>query len=399
MKEIRPLTSLRAFAAFLVFMYHYTWLFPPAQRGFADFVEFVPFQAIWRQGQVGVSIFFVLSGFLITRIYFDKVAQGRSSLRLFLVKRVARIWPLFLVFAAVQHVWQWAIGTPFTASDIVTLTMSQAFFEGLRYSGLPTAWSLTIEESFYALAPILFLLVARFVPWTRRENQPELTWPRLFSLALAVAGVVLALIFSGEALVRLCTGLGLDWQGFMGSRHHMLHSTLFGRFPEFAIGVVAAFVHRCGRLEAWLPPGRATLVLLGSFVGIALSLWTRTLMEDGALTLPGGHLWFYILAYLVAGLSAVLILSLSVSGGAVHRFLGHGLFVYLGKISYGFYLIQLTILIEPMVHLSDRFGPLRLLGLMVMVNIFCAIVYELVEAPARRSIVARWGIRRGPLTS
>ena len=51
-----------------------------------------------------MAIFFVLSGFLITRIYFDAMVRGEVSLRLFFVKRVARIWPLFLVFAVVQHV-------------------------------------------------------------------------------------------------------------------------------------------------------------------------------------------------------------------------------------------------------------------------------------------------------
>ncbi len=82
-------------------------MFPPTTRGAESFAEWIPFMALWRQGQVGVSIFFVLSGFLITRIYFDPVAQKRASLRLFFVKRMARIWPLFLVFATVQHLVQW----------------------------------------------------------------------------------------------------------------------------------------------------------------------------------------------------------------------------------------------------------------------------------------------------
>ena len=394
MKEIRPLTSLRAFAAFLVFMYHYAWLFPPAQRGWADFTEFIPLEAIWRQGQVGVSIFFVLSGFLITRIYFDQVAQGRASLRLFLVKRVARIWPLFLVFAAVQHITQWVRHEPLEAGALVTLSMSQAFFEHLRYAGLPTAWSLTIEESFYLLAPVLFLVLARIVPWTRREDQPRLAPGRVLHLALALGAVVLLLLAVGEGLVRLSVGLGLDWQGFMGSRHHMLHATLFGRFPEFAIGVLAAFVHRGGRLEAWLPPRRATLAVLATVGAMTACLWLRTAMDDGLVHLPGGRLWYYALAYAVALLAGALILALAAGGGALHRFLGHGLFVYLGKISYGFYLIQLTVIIEPMVRLSDHLGPARVPVLLVMVNLFCAAVYQLVEAPARRILVARWGGRR-----
>ena len=389
MKEIRPLTTLRAFAAFLVFMYHYAWLFPPASRGAENFQEWIPFLAIWRQGQVGVSIFFVLSGFLITRIYFDKIAQGRASLRLFFVKRIARIWPLFLLFATIQHLVQVIRGEGLDRTAMVTMTMSQAFFQELRYRGLPTAWSLTIEESFYALAPLLFLAIAATVTWTRRDDDPRLDGKRFLGLILFLGAFIVLMAGTGELLIRAVRAVGWDWEGFMGSRHHVLHATLFGRFPEFAIGIAAAFIHRGVDLEQRLRGWRATALLLGSFLGIAACLWTRTLLDQG--TLSGGETAYYILAYGIALLSGILILSLTVTGSWLHRFLGAGLFVYLGKISYGFYLIQLTVLIEPMINVSDRLGFARLPVLLVLVNIFCAVVYELVEAPARKALVARWG--------
>jgi len=389
MKEIRPLTALRAFAAFLVFMYHYAWLFPPASRGAENFQEWIPFLAIWRQGQVGVSIFFVLSGFLITRIYFDKIAQGRASLRLFFVKRIARIWPLFLLFATIQHLVQIIRGEGLDRTALVTMTMSQAFFQELRYRGLPTAWSLTIEESFYALAPLLFLAIAATVTWTRRNDDPRLGGKRFLGLVLFLGAFVVLMAGTGELLIRVVRAVGWDWEGFMGSRHHVLHATLFGRFPEFAIGVAAAFIHRGVDLEQRLRGWRASALLLGSFLGIAACLWTRTLMDQGVLS--GGETAYYVLAYGIALLSGILILSLTVTDGRLHRFLGAGLFVYLGKISYGFYLIQLTVLIEPMINISDRLGFARLPVLLVLVNIFCAVAYELVEAPTRKALVARWG--------
>jgi len=389
LREIKPLTSLRAFAAFLVFMYHYAWLFPPSSRGLDSFVEWIPLMSIWRQGQVGVSIFFVLSGFLITRIYFDPVAQGRASLRLFFVKRVARIWPLFLVFAVVQHGVQVLRGEGLNKTALVTMSMSQTFFEELRYRGLPTAWSLTIEESFYALAPLIFVGIAAVLGWTRLEKNPALNFRRFISLSLTLAGIIVMLVAVGELIFRMVMAAGWNWEGFMGSRHHILHATIFGRFPEFAIGVLTAFIHRGVDLEQRLRRWRANALLLGVFIGIAVSLMVRSQIDQGALA--GGRIWYFALTYGVALMAGGLILALSVSGGRIHRFLGAGIFVYLGKISYGFYLIQLSVLIEPMVHLSDKLGFARLPALMLMVNLFCALVYELVEAPARRIVINRFG--------
>ncbi len=389
LKEIKPLTSLRAFAAFLVFMYHYAWLFPPATRGAESFPEWIPFMAIWRQGQVGVSIFFVLSGFLITRIYFDPIAHKRASLRLFFVKRIARIWPLFLVFATVQHLVQWLRGEGINKTALVTLSMSQTFFEELRYRGLPTAWSLTIEESFYVLSPLVFMAIASILGWTRREKDPGLNFKRLAGLSLVLAGSVVLLLAAGEVIFRLVSTMGWDWEGFMRSRHHIIHATIFGRFPEFAIGILTAFIHRGVDLEKLLQRWRANAFLVLVFLGISGSLVMGSLVDQG--TLSEGRILYFMRFYGTAVLAGGLVLALSVSGGRIHRFLGSSIFVYLGKISYGFYLIQLSVLITPMVHLSDKLGFFRLPALVIMVNLFCAAVYELVEAPARRLIINRFG--------
>jgi len=159
MNEGKSLTTLRALAALLVFMYHYAYLHAPG-HGADSGPDWLTLMPVWRCGQVGVSIFFVLSGFLITHIYYDGFATGRGSLRNFYVKRIARIWPLFLLFAAVQHgVWL-VQGQHASASWLVTCSLTQGFFSDLRYSGLPTAWSLTIEENFYALAPLLYMVLA-----------------------------------------------------------------------------------------------------------------------------------------------------------------------------------------------------------------------------------------------
>lgn len=389
MKEIRSLTSLRAFAAFLVFMFHYAWVYSPANRGVTDFAgEWIPLELLWRQGNVGVSVFFVLSGFLISRIYFDPIAARTASLRLFFVKRVARIWPLFLVYGVIQHVVLVQQGETPGSGMWVTLTMTQGFFADLWHAGLPTAWSLTVEESFYAFAPLLYVIVgaAAFVP---AGEAPDRRWWRLGAVLL---GVTAGLVLVGEALGALARSEGWTWHGFLGSRWHVWHATLFGRMPEFAIGAFAAFLHRSGRVEAWFAGRRAVAVVIAGFVGGALCMAGKTFVVDASGT--AAQAATYVLAYGISGFTALLILGLTVEGSRLHRFLGWGPFVYLGKISYGFYLIQITVMIAPLVALTDRLGPARLPVLFVLTNLACAVSYELVEKPARSFIVSRWGGRR-----
>lgn len=388
MTEIKPLTSLRAFAAFLVFMFHYAHVYRPENLGLPFGGEWVPLMPIWRQGPLGVTIFFVLSGFLITRIYFDAMVEGRVSLRRFFVKRVARIWPLFLVFATIQHgvkvaTGEWSVGPDF----LVTMSMSQGFFYDLRYAGLPTGWTLTVEESFYVLAPVAFLAVARLVGRWRTGGTATVVGGLRHAAALAV--VTLVIVGVGEALVRVVLRQGWDWAGFMGSRFHMHHATIFGRFPEFALGMMAAFVHRDVPLPHHLRGRRAPALIVGCAVLIGLAMWAK----DGVMAMGDAApaLLSVGLTYVVAVLSAVLILALTVEGNVLYRWLSSGLLVYLGRISYGFYLIQLTVMLTPLVALSHELGPWRLPFLLVATNLVCAGFYQVVEVPARRSLVRRWG--------
>jgi len=389
MKEILPLTSLRAFAAFLVFMYHYAHLLSLEARGLTNFPgEWIPLGTLWTQGQVGVSIFFVLSGFLITRIYFDGISTGTTSLRLFFVKRIARIWPLFLVFAVIQHGAALRAGSAHLSDFWVTLSMTQGFFEQLRYDGLPTAWSLTIEESFYVSAPFVFLILARIgTPGGLRGANGG--W---FRLIVGLGSVTVSALAIGLILGTLIPALGWDVRGFMGSRHHVLHSSVFGRFPEFAVGMAAAFIHRSGRLPDVLSGWRATAVTVASSSLILAALYAKAALAGS--TIAGAAATTIGLTYAVALLTGCLILGLSVGGGRLHRVLSWGPFAYLGKVSYGFYLIQLTVIIAPLVALTDRLGAARLPALFLLTNLACAVFYEMVERPARVFLIERFG-RRG----
>ncbi len=384
MREIKALTTLRALAAFLVFMYHYAFLFAPARRGAEAAPEWIPLLPVWRAGQLGVSMFFVLSGFLITRLYFDRFASGAGGLRLYFVKRIARIWPLYLVLVAVQHLALLLRGQAPNLTWLVTCSMTQAFFRDLRIAGLPTAWSLTIEESFYAAAPVLYVVIAVLVLGRGVRSSAGLA-ARAVKLVgtLALLGAGLVATFGGAQW--LAHQLGWTFGGFLADLPLLAHSTLAGRFPEFAIGIGCAFVHRRGDLPRLLAGRRASALALTCFVAIGVCMVWKDLAMHGA------GAWSGVLAsQAVAVLTGALILALSVERSWVSRALAAPLPAYLGKISYGFYLIQLSVVMEPLLALTDHLGALRLPALYVLMNLVCAALYELIERPARRAIVARW---------
>src|SRR6202007_325579 len=136
---------------------------------------FPPFPEAIPGGFIGVDIFFVISGFLITGILVRELDQQRFSLLGFYIRRIRRIFPALIVVLAVTLVlgWLWMLPAAYAqlSSDVFA---SAAFFSNialLLQSGyfdiesgkkpLLHLWSLGIEEQFYLFWPLLLMLAAR----------------------------------------------------------------------------------------------------------------------------------------------------------------------------------------------------------------------------------------------
>jgi len=78
-------------------------------------------------------------------------------------------------------------------------------------------------------------------------------------MLLVVTGAVVG---AGLVIVKIVQAQGWGWRGFMDSNFHLHHSTIFGRFPEFAVGMLAAFVHRGTDLANILRGWRGTAATL-----------------------------------------------------------------------------------------------------------------------------------------
>ena len=142
----------------MVVLVHMSALETPAQLPYLKMlaVEYI------RQWGIGVVIFFVLSGFLITTRYADRVEPGWAWMKRYLQNRFARIYPIYCFLSALAfavmvlrptHGW-WEWSAAFTLKEklsavLLNLTQLRGYFNQFAVLGLPTAWSLTVEETFY----------------------------------------------------------------------------------------------------------------------------------------------------------------------------------------------------------------------------------------------------------
>jgi peptidoglycan/LPS O-acetylase OafA/YrhL len=269
-------------------------------------------------GGIGVDLFFVLSGFLITSILLREFdATGKISLARFYARRALRLFPALFLFVAVTIV-SVAIFDPASLGIVLGNSLSVVFycFNWLRNAALPTSigiyphfghlWSLSVEEQFYLAWPLVMIAALR----SRNAN-----WQ--FS-AVIVAGIL------APAIARLIL-----------YRHEFLWGYFRTdlRFDMLMWGAGAAWLiarvnfERVAGAFSW-----AGMVALATLIAMA----KFNLFATGFLTLGG-----YTLVGLV---SAILIIAgARATSGLVSRILQAGALRYTGKISYGLYIVHVPV--------------------------------------------------------
>lgn len=376
-ENIPALTSLRMIAAGLVFVHHY----PPSHEIF--------WRVISNQGHVGVTGFFVLSGFLIVARYFEAWTLGRLRLRDYLKMRAARILPLYyVVFVSSLLISKQPLAI--TGARLPEWTLTQGlYWDSLFYGVVPTSWSLTVEECFYLLAPLLFLLIARAGALRHRS-----AWVAI----LAITTVVLFAVGLSLLQFSRVSGLAQGPHRFLASDTHLVIYTIFGRFFDFGVGMACGLAYLRGDLgRLWSRPRGttwATALFVVSAVGVVAALFLMT-MAGGLAGSPYQNGWRYNFA--VAVLAALAIAALTCPTAWSSRALALRPLVYLGQISYALYLVQMAPLgVREFLAPATDIPWLRVLVLYAGLSVLSAILYEAVEKPARRWILSIGGHRLPP---
>jgi peptidoglycan/LPS O-acetylase OafA/YrhL len=264
----------------------------------------------------------------------------------------------------------------------IHLTLAQGYFFDLRYTGIRTAWSLTVEETFYLIAPLVYLTIARMRAGSAWQGKPT-----ALIVALALIVWILGLMMAGFGLSALFRGILKPYRlyGFMAmSWDNMRYLTVFGRFFEFAVGIGCAFVFKFG--WSWRWPNEKYRPLLADCLSIVaiggIALMCYLMNQAGGIYDRG---WIY--NYPVAILTGVWILALTNKDSAIARLMSAGVLVYLGRISYALYLLQVPVATMVIGSLLRRRDPLFMVELIVLLNVASALAYELVEKPGRRLVI------------
>jgi peptidoglycan/LPS O-acetylase OafA/YrhL len=301
------LTGLRALAAYLVFTRHFPVL---------DSVS-PTLSSMLMQGYLGVAIFFVLSGFLIHQTYGLTRRLADEGLFVYFGRRFARIYPLYFVLLVVAFVYAQNYNP---VELFFSFTLLKGFFAEVIFQGIPPSWSLTVEETFYLSAPIIFFFANK--KWR--------------NLALCLAAIYL--------LGALLTVIGgrVQWYGFFEDLRFTLEWTFFGRAFEFFAGIACSmYLSRRSSQPKALASTLPWATYVG-FAGVLLSLYLLAQIgqerEDGlGIFHPMG---IFINNWFSVGFIVLLIYGLATEKSTFSKLLSSRVFAVLGKSSYAFYLLQ-----------------------------------------------------------
>lgn len=232
--RVRQLDVLRGIAILLVLGFHS----PVHPDAFGPLLE--PLMTVWRRcGWVGVDLFFVLSGFLVSGLLFREHARhGRLRLGHFLIRRGLKIYPAFYVFMALTLGAWMALGHAVAWRPVLTTAaFLQNYFEPLPY--WRHTWSLAIEEHFYLLVGLVLLLLSR----ARTQD------PFRGLVPLYVGLVVVLQLFRFAALRFHPT---FSEMVHMFPTHLRLDALLFGVVLSYAYHTHPERLHRIVTENRWL---------------------------------------------------------------------------------------------------------------------------------------------------
>lgn len=333
--------GLRAVAVLLVLVFHFRLIDGMGDAGF-----------------LGVDVFFVISGYLITGIVIGQLDDGRFGFRSFYLQRVRRLAPALQVTLLLTIWAAWFLLLPADFAELTRqLLAAQAylaniyFWQHVNYFGLTAEstmllhmWSLAVEEQFYLLFPVALWAAHRWArPWL----------PGLLLLGLLASFLINILLVNGKPVAA------------------------FYLLPTRAWELLA------GACLALLPAATARQRSLNEFLGWVglLAIVSALICHRPGMAAPG---WLAVLP--VVGASALIRAGAPQATATTNRLLSWRPWVYVGRISYPAYLVHWPIhVLATHTGAQESYTLPWRWTLFVLSLLLAAAVFHLVEQPIRRS--------------
>lgn len=359
---IKPLTSLRFFFAFMVFVSH-LWFIKDD-----GVVATQLYDHVFSEGYIGVSFFFILSGFILSYNYKDKILEHHISKKSFWLARFARIYPLHFVTLLVaiplsfrHDMLEW------TERFVLNLFLLQSFVpsQDVYFYFNSVSWSISDEMFFYLIFPLLIVAYYR---------------PKVFNYWLPL-------------LLILTIPIGLY---FMKSAYHHKYFYINPvlRLADFTIGVVLYHVYELRKKIDFKTTAAATRAeILAVLLLLAFFLFHENV--------PQG--FRYSCYYWIPMIGIVYVFSFS--KGAISAILSNDKLVYLGEISFGFYMWHMLV-IRYFNYIGAKIPMLTLhtsTHILSVIAVFCIALtvsnfsYRWLEIPANKYLKKRFAPRVQPI--
>ena len=335
-RQIPTITGIRAVSVALVVLYHS--------------------KILWIPGGLGVLMFFVISGFLITWLLLkEDQFRGDICLKQFYVRRVLRICPAYYIYIVVLvcllSVLNKHVNWPQTRASLLYVTNYYQAIYGDPNTGLSHTWSLGIEEQFYLIWPILFLKLRR---------RPKLLTQTAIALIVGV--------WVYRCLLKFVFHV---WQGYF-------YEAFDTRMDHLLIGcLLAILLFHHGAATVWTLFCGRPMVTVITVLCLAVSVLAESKWQD-----LYRDTWGFAINPLLCGLLIPQLISLR--SAVLVRWLEFTPIRYVGSISYSIYLYQ-QIVLEPVRHLLKALPDALQIAASIAVLIgIASCSYWLIEKPFLR---------------
>lgn len=349
-KYIPAFTGLRALCAYGIFFYHVNFFSqnknPDLFLYVSQFYSFIPF-------------FFVISGFVIFYTYYKETRYSKKEFFNYFIRRFARIFPILIILNTIVFLLTYWYDL-YTLKDTLKLyflniTLLKGFSSTYFLTGIGPSWTNTVEEVFYLLAPLLFLLIKRKKILLK------------FILSFYLTGFLLTLLFISH-----------PFHGIFSSFSYTGYFTFFGRVFEFTTGIYLAMLYMGKYTNRLLEKhGVYTMAWGITLLLISFSLQyiiaKQNLVAHAIETYPG-----IIINNFLFPIAIFLILHhLLYYESLFQKFLSSNIMVRLGNATYSFYLLHTTFVLSYIY----KFISTNIFVAFVSMVIISYFFYKLVEQP------------------